>query len=179
MVFYPAILVRAASSNYVPISFNRNKETVQYDVTRVVDGYGNEVLFTTPSHFVLAGAWEGTINIDIMTRDILARDNLTSICNLIFADIRHDELRKAGVLMKRVSAGGFTETEDRQQDKLYKSTITLEVRSEWRREIPIYDVVDAVSICVEFGCLDVTPPVVAPNLQVNSYIQLIDQIDEL
>lgn len=179
IVFYPAILVRATSSNYVPISFNRNKETVQYDITRVVDGYGNVALFTTPTHFVLAGAWEGTINVDIMTRDILARDNLTSICNLMFADIRHDEFRKAGVLLKRVSAGGFTETEDRQQDKLYKSTITLDIRSEWRREIPIYSVVDAISICVEFGYLDKTPPEMAPNLQVNSYIQLIDQIDEL
>ena len=179
VIFYPAILVRATSSTYVPISFNRNKETIKYDATRVIDGYGNEAVFTTPTHFVLAGAWEGTLNVDIMTRDIVSRDNLTSICNLMFSDIRHDQFRKAGVLLKKVSAASFSEADDRQQDKLYKATIALDIRSEWRREIPVDSVVDAISICVEFGRLDTTPPQMAPNLQVNSTIELIDQIEEL
>lgn len=179
IVYYPAILVRAGGSTYVPISINRNKETIKYAATRVIDGYGNETVFSTPTHFVLAGVWEGPINVDIMARDILTRDNLVSICNLIFADIRFEELRRAGILIKKVSASGFSEADDRQQDKLYKASITLDIRSEWRREIPIDSVVDAIRICVEFGRVDVTPPVVAPNLQVNSYLQLIDQIDEL
>jgi hypothetical protein len=179
VIFYPAILVRAGGSNYTPISMNRNKETVKYDATRVFDGYGNDTFITTPTHFVLAGAWEGQLNIDILARDILARDDLISICNLIFTDVRFEELLRAGILVKRVSAGGPTETEDRQQEKLYKQSITLEIRSEWRREIPIDSTIDAINLCVEFGRLDQTPPVVAPNLEINTSIALIDQIEDL
>src|SRR5690606_27391752 len=55
-IFYPALLVKMGSMTSTPISINRNKETVKYDVTKVIDGYGNERLFTIPTHFVFAGA---------------------------------------------------------------------------------------------------------------------------
>jgi hypothetical protein len=178
VIYYPAIIVRAGGSTYTPISFNRNKETVKYEATVISDGYGNTQTYTRPTHFVLAGAWEGSIQIDVMTRDILSRDNLVSICNLLFTDIRFEEFLRAGLFIKKISAGSPSEAEDRQgQDKLYKQSITLDVRSEWRREIPIDTVIDAINICVDFGRTDVTPPTFAPNLTINTLVSLIDQIE--
>ena len=178
-ILYPAILVRAGGSTYKPISISRNKETVQSEPTMVIDGYGNERIFTTPSSFTLAGAWEGQLQVDILARDILARDQLVSFCCLLFSDIRFEEFLKAGVMIKKISAGSPSESDDRQQDKLYKQSISLDIRSEWRREIPVENVVDAINICVEFGRLDTDDPVLASNLTISTSIQLIDEIDQM
>jgi hypothetical protein len=179
IIYYPAILVRAGSSKYTPISMSRNKETVQYEALKIVDGYGNERVTATPQYYTLAGAWEGNLQLDIMARDILTRDELISICTLMFTDIRFEELLRAGLLIKGVSAGAPSEGDDRQQEKLYKQSITLDVRSEWRREIPVDTVVDAINICVDFGRVDTTPSTYAQNLGISTTIQLIDQIDAL
>jgi len=178
-ILYPAILVASGSSKYTPIAFNRNKETIQYEAISLIDGYGNQTVITIPSAFTLAGAWDMTVSVDIHTRDILSRDHLTSFCNLLFSDIRHDDLLKAGILVKGVSAGSPSEGDDRQQDKLYKQSITLDIRTEWRREIPIESLIDVINVCVEFGNLEVEPPVINPNLTINATIQLIDQIENL
>lgn len=178
VIFYPAILVRTGGSSSTPLSFNRNRETIKYEPTVVLDGYGNKGIFSTPTHYVFAGAWEGNILVDIFTRDILTRDNLVSLCNLLFTDIRFEQIQRAGVVIKKSSASSPTESEDR-QDKLYKQTITLDIRTEWRREIPVETVADAVSICVDFGRTDNDPPVIAPNLTVNTSIELIDEINQL
>lgn len=177
-IFYPALLVKMGSVRSVPISINRNKETVKYDVIKVTDGY-NESLFTIPTHYVFAGAWEGTVSIDIWTRDAEARDELTSICLLLLQDIRYEEILRAGIAIKGISASGPTETQDRQQEPLYKNSVDMEVRMEWRREIPVESVLDAINICVEFGNLEVNPPVIAPNLSIHTTVRLIDQLEEL
>lgn len=181
VTFYPAILVKAGSSKSTPISMNRNKETVQYEPIKVIDGYGNETVIATPTHFVLAGAWEGSMVLDIQTRDILSRDDLGAFCQVLFEDIRWEELRRAGVMIKpgSVSVGAPTEGDDRQNEKLYKTSVTMDIRTEWRREIPVSNVVDAISFCVDFGYLDATPVTIAPNLSISTVVQLINQIDSL
>lgn len=178
VIYYPAIIVRAGSSTYVPISFNREKETVLNKATLVVDGYGNETVVIQPTHFVLAGAWEGSLQIDIMTRSIRARDDLVELVMLACTDLRFEEFLKAGILMKRVSAGTPTEMEDR-NDKLYKQSINLDIRTEWRRQIPVGNLIDAINICVEFGNVQVTPAVTAPNLEIQTTIDLVSQIQNL
>jgi hypothetical protein len=178
VIYYPAIVVRAGSSTYVPVSMNREKETVLNKATVVVDGYGNEKIFVQPTHFILAGAWEGQLQIDIMTRSIRARDDLVELVMLACTDLFFEEFRRSGVLMKRVSAGGPTEMDDR-NDKLYKQSVTLDIRSEWRRQIPITNLVDAINICVEFGNVQVIPAQTAPNLEIKTTVDLVSEIQSL
>lgn len=177
VIHYPAIIVRSGGSTYVPISFNRERDTVKYEAITVTDGY-NQKFFFTPSFFVFAGAWEGSINIDIMARGIRERDDLVELVMLICTDIRFDDLMRAGLLIKRVSAGTPSESDDN-NNKLYRQTVTLDTRGEWRREIPVGNLIQAINICVDFGNLQQDPPVIAPNIQISQTIHLVDAIDAL
>lgn len=178
-IFYPSIFVKMTSARSVPIALNRNKDVIQNEKILVIDGYGNEKQYFIPKFIDLSGAWEGSISIDIMARDIYTRDNLISILMLMFVDVRFETLRKAGVLIKsgQPVLSGVTETEDRQQDKLYKATITLEIRTEWRRLIPIDGIIERINFCIDFANL--TTNVSSPNLEINTYISLLDQIENL
>lgn len=179
VVFYPAILIKMGGISYVPLSINREKETVKYDALKIMDANGNEKVYHTPTHFVFAGAWEGSVSLDIYARDILARDEITSTCMLILQDIRYEELVRAGVAIRKVSASAPSESQDRDQEPLYKCSITADIRTEWRREIPVFSTIDAINICVEFGNLGVDPPIISPNLTVNTRVSLIDTIENL
>jgi hypothetical protein len=86
IIFYPAILVKNSGGRSVQVSFTRQKGTVQYEDTLFIDGYGNEKIISTPSTFVTAGAFEGTINIDVRSRSIRARDDLVDLIFLCFTD---------------------------------------------------------------------------------------------
>lgn len=178
VIYYPAILIRHGGSSFVPISFNNEEGSVQWTARRFVDGYGNESLVQTPSHFIKAGAWEGTINIDIETRDSRSRDELVDFVSAHFIELRRRQLERSGVFVKKVSAGSPSESDDR-NDKLFKQTITCEIRTEWRREIPVTNVVDMISICVDFGNLDTNPPVLAPNLRIVTPVELINALVNL
>lgn len=179
-IYYPALLVRMTSAKYVPISMSRNKEVIEYEKQLVIDGYGNTREFFTPRYIDLAGAWEGTITIDVMARDILSRDNLVSIVMLLFADIRFESLRKAGVLVKsgQPSLGGVSEGDDRQQDKLYKATVSIDVRTEWRRLIPVENIVERINLCVDFRVIN-QPDITNPNIQIGQSLSILDQIEAL
>jgi hypothetical protein len=99
---------------------------------------------------------------------------------LLFADIRFESLRKAGVLIKsgQPSLGGITEGDDRQQDKLYKATINVEIRTEWRRLIPINNVIERINFCVDFRVLG-SDVITNPNLAISSSVSILDQIELL
>ena len=180
VIYYPALLVRMTSAHSVPISMSRNRDVIAYEKQLVIDGYGNEKEFFTPKYIDYAGAWEGTITIDVLTRDILSRDNLVSFIMLLFTDIRFDSMRKAGVLIKsgQPSLGGISESDDRQQDKLYKATVSIDVRTEWRRLVPIDGIVERINLCVDFGVVG-QENVYSPNLQINSNVSLLDRIEAL
>ena len=180
IIYYPAILVKNAGSKSVPISMSRNKGEVGWKNTTFVDGYGNSKTFSTPSHLIQAGAWEGQIAIDVETRSPRSRDELVDIISLAFVDTVFDDMKNSGVIIKSGSpnAGGPSEYDDR-NDKMYKQTITFDIRSEWRRHIPIDSVVDAINICVDFGTLSSTPPKIAPNLEIRSTLELIQNLLDL
>lgn len=175
VIYYPAILVKSGGFRSVPIGMNRNQHVVHYKTVIFVDEDDNERLVQQPDKFVLSGAWDQTINIEVLARSLRARDDLVEIISLLFTDWQWNELNRAGISIKpTVSVSGPSETDDR-NDKLYRQTVTLEIRTEWRREIPITDVLDAINFCVSFGRFDeddVFYP--APNLAISTRIELLD-----
>lgn len=178
MKFFPALLVRASGFKYVPIGMSRNEGVIKYRALRILDGYGKEKIFSTPSHFALAGAWEGNITIDVLAGDIEARDDLAEIVSAILNITNFKSMQNAGVIVKPTSVGSASETDD-YKDKVYKVTVSCDVRTEWAQNIPIDSVLDAITFCIEFGAVNQDPPVTAPNLEIHSAIQLIDIIQDL
>ena len=171
-IYYPAILVKSGGSRYVPISINRDQDSVQYQDLIYEDGYGNQTAVHKPISLITAGAWEGSIVIDVLTRSLRARDDLLELMGMWFVELNFDTLVDIGVVVKPPSISAPSETDDR-NDKLFRQSITLDIRTEWRREIPISNVIDAILFTVTFGNLSKdTPP--AANLTVNTEVSLTD-----
>jgi hypothetical protein len=169
IIYYPAILVRHGGASSVPISLNREATCIQYEDLVFEDGYGNIKTLSMPSSFIFAGAWEGTINVDILARDPRTRDDLVELVSMLFVDLSYEDMKKSGVVIKPsggITAGVPSETIDR-TDPLFKQTIALSYRSEWRREIPIRNIIDVVNISVEFGRITPVEEPIAPNLTIN------------
>jgi hypothetical protein len=177
-VYYPSILVRHGGSNYVPISFNREGGTIQYDYTIYEDGYGNIKKFTVPKAFIFAGAWEGSINLEIQARDPRSRDELVDLVSILFADIAFDDLVKNGLIVKGVSISSQSEKQDR-NDYIFITTITLQIRSEFRREIPVGNIIEIINFGIEFGRVNDPNYPIAANLTINMQETLIDLINKL
>ena len=93
-IFYPAILIKNNGSKYVPVSINREESTVQYGQRLFEDGYGNSKTISYPKSLILAGAWEGSISIDIYTRSLRARDDLVEACAICLTDIYFKSMLK-------------------------------------------------------------------------------------
>jgi hypothetical protein len=174
-IYYPAILVKSGGSKYVPISINREQGTVQYEDIIYEDGYGNQTTVSRPSKFVTAGIWEGSIIIDVFSRSLRSRDDLVELVGMCFTEIHFDSLYDVGIIVKPITIGSPTETDDR-NDKLFKQSITLDIRTEWRREIPITNLIDAILFIVEFGDLDNPNAPIAPNLTINTEVDVNDII---
>lgn len=176
--YYPSILVKHQGSKSVPLSFSRNKGSVQYENVRYMDGYGNETIVATPSYFYRSGSWEGTLSITVAAKDIKARDELVELINVLFVDLKVEDLFVAGLLVKEVSTGSTSEEEDR-NDKIYKQDITLGIRSDWEQRTYVTNIIDVINICVDFGNLNENPPVIAPNLSISTSVEFIDTINNL
>lgn len=164
-VFYPSILVKAGSFRYVPISLNRNQYYVETKNVEYTDGVETRFV-AIPDKYVLAGAWEGSLNIDVVSRAVQEMDDITELIMIYLNDLNWNNLYRAGVAIKPdISVSAPSETNDR-TDKLHKVTITVNVRCEWRREIPISNLVESISFCVEMGNLNTE--VMAPNLEIHT-----------
>lgn len=177
-IYYPAILVKSGGSKYVPISINRNQETVRYEDIIYEDGYGNQTSVRKPAAFVTAGVWEGSIIIDVMTRSLRSRDDLVELVAMCFTEITFNTLYDIGVIVKPITISSPSETDDR-NDKLFRQTLTLDIRTEWRREIPIYSLVDRILFTVNFENANVPNSPQPNNLTINTEVNLIDQILKL
>ncbi len=173
-IYYPAILVKSGGTKYVPISINRNQGEIKYSKTIYTDGYGNSTEVRTPVAFMTAGAWEGTIIVDIMTRSLRARDDLIELVGMCFTEIQFETLHQIGIIVKPISVSGTSETDDR-NDKLFRQTLTLDIRTEWKREIPIGNTIDAILFTASFSDLANGSPV-APNLTVNTEVNVTDML---
>lgn len=173
-IYYPAVLIKHGGSRSVPISINREEGAIQWKFTEFDDGYGNKLFFKSPQSFLFQGAWEGSINVEIQTRSLRSRDDLSEIIALCLTDITFKVLQKAGVIVKPISVGAPSETDDR-NDKLFRQNITLEIRTEWRREIPVGNLVEIINFSMDFADVIHNTPT-APNLTVNNNFRLIDNL---
>lgn len=174
-IFYPAILVKSGGTKYVPISINRNQGEIKYSSKLYADGYGNETMVYTPESFVTAGIWEGSIVIDVMTRSLRARDDLVELIGMCFSEIYFETLHQIGIIVKPPSVSGPSESDDR-NDKLFRQTITLDIRTEWKREIPISTTIDAILFTSSFADLSRPDSPVAANLTVHTEVNTADML---
>jgi hypothetical protein len=172
-IYYPAILVKSGGSRYVPISINRDKAGIQFINIVYEDGYGNQTVVNRPAAFYTAGAWEGSIIIDVMTRSLRSRDDLVELVGMCFTDIVFDTLYDVGLIIKPISIGGTSETEDR-NDKLFRQSLTLDIRTEWRREIPIDSLIDSILFTVNFQDLANPNSIPDPNLAIVTEVSFTD-----
>lgn len=178
VIYYPAILVRHGGSTSVPISINRETACVQWENAVFEDGYGNITTYPFPAYHIFAGAWEGSINIDIKARDLRTRDDLVDLVSILFVDIAYNDLVKSGLIVKATSVGAPFETDDR-NDHIFAQTITLQIRSEWRRHLPIKNIVDIINFSVEFARLTPEPGPVAANLTINTELTIQEFLENL
>lgn len=174
--FYPAIIVKNGGFRSVPISISRNKFNIKYENIKYIDGYNEETIIKRPVSYEQAGAWEGSIIIEILTRSSIARSELIDLISIFFVDTNFEISNNAGVVVKALTVGGVSESEDR-NDKMFRQSITLDVRTEWRRSIPISNVVDIINFCIEIGDTDQDPFVPANNLTIHQTIELSDLLD--
>lgn len=172
-IHYPAILVKNGGSRYVPISINRDQGGIQYESLVYEDGYGNQSIIHSPKAFITAGAWEGTVVIDVFSRSLRARDDLAELIAMCFTEVHFDTLVDVGVVVKPPVIGAPTESDDR-NDKLFRQSITLDIRTEWRREIPINSLIDAILFTVNFANLSNPEAPPAANLAINTEVSITD-----
>jgi hypothetical protein len=151
--YWPAIVVRYSSGRYHPVSFNQN-QTTKYRLDLVIDGYGERSYVRVPTHRVVAGAWDQSFEVLIITESIPDREELTDLVSSFFIGTTRQETTEAGLFIKSVSMGAERE-EDWGNEKVYLQSITLETFSEWRREIPIAanSLVETISFCFKYGIL--------------------------
>lgn len=174
-IFYPAVLVKIGGSKYVPISINREQGGVQYEDLIYEDGYGNQTVIKKPAFFITAGVWEGSIIIDVMTRSLRSRDEIVESIAMCLTEVYFETIKDVGIVIKPLSISGASETDDR-NDKLFKQTITLDTRLEWRRHIPVGNIIDAISFTADFQDISNPNSIPAPNITVNTTVNILDMI---
>jgi len=174
-IYYPAVLIKSGGSKYVPISINREQDSVQYEDIIYEDGYGNQTIVHKPVSFITAGVWEGSVIIDVMSRSLMARDHISEVIGMCFADFHFDDLVDVGIVVKPPNIGAASESDDR-NDKLFRQTITLDVRTEWRREIPVGNIIDAIFFTATFEDLSRPGNPVPANMTVNTEVNITDML---
>jgi hypothetical protein len=95
----------------------------------------------------------------------------------LFIDIGFSDLWKSGLIIKGTSTSAPTETDDR-NDHIFKQTITLQIRNEWRRQIPIKNIIDVINFGIQFGGTTPATPI-AVNLTINTDETLSDMLANL
>lgn len=172
-IYYPAILIKSGSSKYVPISINREKGGIQYENAIFEDGYGNQTIISRPVSFITAGVWDTSISIDVLTRSLRARDDLVELVSICLTEITFESLVDVGIVVKPINIGAPTEQDDR-NDKLFRQTITLDIRTEWRREIPVGNLIDTIFFAVTFQNLEKPNAPYPINLSINTEVSVTD-----
>lgn len=170
--FYPSIIVKNGGMRYVPISINRERGSYVSENRIYEDGYGNTKTIRIPKAFRFEGISEGSIIIDITTRSMRTRDDLAELIYMFFVDIRSDDFKNAGLVVKGVSISSPSEGDDR-NNKFYKVSITLDIRTEWKREVPIDNYVERILFNVSIGNIDSNIPA-SPNLAIHTEVSYLD-----
>lgn len=169
VTYLPAITVRPMNISYKPVSFNQNQGTVSYGIQRVVDGYGNEEFVKIPTAFVSAGGWDQTFEVKVSSYSPEDTHAITDIVLQSLQGTFRNNLQDNGLFIKRVSGGGEQIENINQNDPVFHSVISVETYSNWRREIPIANMVDRVHFCMDIDIVDTDTP--ATNLSIKETIE--------
>jgi hypothetical protein len=169
--FLPSVLVKHTGATYKPISFNQENKCLQKEARLFIDGYGRQYVTSVPKYYVFGGAWDTNFDIDILTEGTQDRSILSEAISMLFQTISYFDMQYAGLFIKSTRVSGESK-EDYKNGKIFRQTVSLECRGEYRRIIPIDSVVDVIDICVEFGNL--TTNTYAQNLQFNYQFDLTD-----
>jgi hypothetical protein len=165
--FNPSIIIKNTGSKYTPISFNQNLLNVIYRVEVIMDGYGNQTSINTPAFHTLVGAWDQTYEVKIISENEVDREELFDIVQIALMSTRRLDLQKAGVFIRGMSSSGEAE-QKYSNDYLYTAALNLDIRTEFKINIPISNLVERIGLCLAFKTLD--SDVEADALAVNQTI---------
>jgi hypothetical protein len=152
--FFPAVTVRSSNISNYPISFNQNRGTYRYGFQKIVDGYGVQTIVRVPTAIVYTGAWEQSFEIKVSSRSLEDAQSIADIILLSLEGTYRDDLQQNGLFIKSISSSGQQEENIGEADPIYHFSINVNTFSEWRREIPISNLVDRIQICFNF---DISP----------------------
>lgn len=146
--YLPGITVRQTSSSYKPISFNQNMWVLEYQTQRTIDGYGNVTFNEVPSSYQFAGAWEQSFEIKVTSKSLEDTIHLADIVMISLQGTYRLPLQQNGLFIKQVRSSGEQTESINANDPLFTISITLDTYSEWRRSIPISNLVERLSLCL-------------------------------
>lgn len=143
--FIPAITIKVDGGRLMPVSFNQNQFTLDYqrdtDGNLVKDAAGNLI----PVWQEFAGLYDTNVTINIHTFSPLSREELISRVAILFQHVLRDQLyADFGFFTKDVSISGETETEYR-NDFIYSQAIQLSVLTGWSNRLPPGDPVESIN----------------------------------
>ena len=144
--YLPVVSVRQTGSTYKPISFNQNRLTYDYILRRTEDGYGNVDFIRTPNNFTLAGAWEQTYEIKVTSN---SQEDTAAIADIVMVSLQgkfRDPLERNGLFIKQISHAGENAESINANDPVWTVSITANTYSEWRREIPIANLLERIRL---------------------------------
>lgn len=169
--YLPSIIVKQNSSQYKPISFNQNKYSVEYEIQRVEDGYGNVSFINMPSKYVYNGAWDQSFEIRITSNSMEDTASLADIVMISLQSTYREVLRRNGVFIKTLRSSGEQSRQAGENDPFYTVSVSADVYTEWKREIPIANMVDRVTLCfsIDLGSKEDVP---ASGLAINEVLEL-------
>jgi hypothetical protein len=148
--FLPAITVRPASISNFPISFNQNRGTYQYGFQKLVDGYGNQSIIRVPTAITYSGGWEQSFEIKVSSRSLEDTISIADIILISLEGVYRDDLQQNGLFLKTISASGQSEENIGEADPIFHISISTSTFSEWKREIPISNLVNRIQLCFNF-----------------------------
>jgi len=149
----PSLIVRNTGSRYSPVSFNQDFTSTVNRIETLIDGDGNQTQIYVPAYYIRVGAWDQTLSVRVIAESEVDREELCDIVQVVLMGSRRQELQNAGLFIKTLSTSGETET-PYANDYLYMVDINLEVRTEWRIQVPISDVCERIGLCLAFGTLN-------------------------
>jgi len=142
--FFPAITVTDNGGNNSEVSFNQEMGGVKYQLEEVVLD-GQIVQRRVPSHIIFAGAWKQNYAINVIAEDHQTRKRLKDIVSMLFVHVLRETLLNRGIFIEKVGLGGDREDQFA-NDYYYSSSINLDLYSEWRREVPVTLLVEAIMV---------------------------------
>lgn len=93
------------------------------------------------------GRWDMSIDIDIITRDPMDREEISDMVLIYFFAIRKSSLTEEGIEITDVSFGGETEDiyDESAEEMYYNSSISLSMQTDWSLHVPKPLVIERVT----------------------------------